>query len=106
MKDDFEGDDVWNLLGHARSVSVSPYFSRRVLREIRQVPSRHLLPPFLLRWLSAGALAVLTAGFLLNLAPVSSPDLVGNAEFNVLFDKVAGIDSLAVVEEFPWSAQD
>jgi hypothetical protein len=106
MKEDFENDDVWNLLGHARPASVSPYFSRRVLREIRQVPSRHLLPPFLLRWLPAGALAVLTVGFFLNLASVSSPDLVGNTEFNALFDTIAGIDSLAVVEEFPWSAQD
>lgn len=76
------------------------------MREIRQAPSRHLLPPFLLRWLPAGALAVLAAGFFLNLAPVSSPDLAGNTEFNLMFDKVAGIDSLAVVEEFQWSAQD
>ncbi|MEI6278353.1 MAG: hypothetical protein WCQ16_03080 [Verrucomicrobiae bacterium] len=108
MKEDFENDEVWDLLGRARPVSVSPYFSRRVLREIRRVPSRPLLPAFLLRWMPAGALAVLTAGFFLSLAPVHSPALADNTEFNRTFDMMAGIDSLANVEEiqFPEDTQD
>lgn len=106
MKEDLENDKLWDLLGRARPVSVSPYFSRRVLREIRQVRSRPLLSAFLLRWMPAGALAILTAGFFLTLAPVQPPALAGNTEFNLMFDTIAGIDSLAIVEEFPGSAQD
>jgi len=108
MKEDFENDTVWNLLGRARPVSVSPYFSRRILREIRQNPAQPSLPAFLLRWLAAAALAVLTAGFFLSLEPAPSPVLADNTEFNLMFDTMAGIDSLAVVEDFelPGAAQD
>src|SRR5258708_4483307 len=35
MKTD-EQDDLWRLLGHAKAPSVSPYFSRNVLRAIRE----------------------------------------------------------------------
>ncbi|MEI6072096.1 MAG: hypothetical protein WCS31_09905 [Verrucomicrobiae bacterium] len=108
MKEDFENDAVWDLIGRARPVSASPYFSRRVLREIRRSPARPLLPEFLLRWLPAGALAVLTAGFFLCLSPVRPTSLADNTEFNRAFDMLAGIDSLAVVEEipFPGGTQD
>lgn len=108
MKEDFENDAVWDLIGRARPASASPYFSRRVLREIRQSPARPLLPEFFLRWLPAGALAVLAAGFFLCLSPVRSTSLADNAEFNRAFDMLAGIDSLAVVEEipFPGGTQD
>ncbi len=35
MKND-EQDDLWRLLGHAKKPSVSPFFSRNVLRAIRE----------------------------------------------------------------------
>lgn len=100
MKDDLENDALWELLGHARTASVSPYFSRRVLRDIRLSPAQPLLPPILLRWLAAGSLAVLTAGFCLNLdsARSGSGGIAGFGDFNQTFDAIAGIDTLVAVE--------
>src|SRR5882757_4146479 len=31
-----EQDDLWRLLGHAKAPSVSPFFSRNILRAIRE----------------------------------------------------------------------
>ena len=33
-----EHDDLWHLLGKARRTKVSPFFSRNVLRELREQP--------------------------------------------------------------------
>jgi len=102
MSDDFDNGPLWELLGRARPTVVSPYFSRRVLREIRLSPSRPLLPPIFLRWFAAGSLAILAAGFFLALSADSGPapaDIAG-------FDAIAGIDSLAVVEEFRFLQDD
>jgi len=99
MKDDFENDALWELLGHARTAAVSPYFSRRVLRDIRRSPAQPLLPPILLRWFAAGALAVLTAGFFLNLDPAQNAGIAGFGDFNQTFDAIAGIDTLVAVED-------
>ncbi|MEI6034452.1 MAG: hypothetical protein WCS65_09260 [Verrucomicrobiae bacterium] len=103
MKEDFEDEAVWELLGEARPVCVSPYFLRRVMREIRLAPSRPGALEWFFRWLPAGALAVLTAGFFVSLSMVRSASLADNKEFNRQFDMLAGIDSLAVVEgiQFP-----
>ena len=35
-----EKDDLWELLGKSRQPVVSPYFSRNVLREVRNLPQR------------------------------------------------------------------
>ena len=46
------GDPLWDLLGKAKLVEVSPLFARNVLREIRQAqPQVQPLQPFL-GWLS------------------------------------------------------
>lgn len=95
MNDDFANDGLWGLLGRACPVEVSPYFSRRVLREIRLSPSRPLLSPVLLRWLAAGCAAVMVLGFAWSLAPApAAPD------FTAAFDAVAGIDSLVADVSF------
>jgi hypothetical protein len=100
MSDDFDSGPLWDLLGRARPVGVSPYFVRRVLREIRRTPARPLLPPIFVRWLAAGALAILAVGFFLTLPPApASADIAG-------FDAITGIDSLAIVEEFRMSQDD
>jgi len=99
MKDDWDQDALWNLLGKTRAASVSLYFSRKVLREIRQAPVRPVLPLFLLRWLGAGALAVLTAGFFLNLNESANTHLARSADFTEIFDVAAGLDTLVAVEE-------
>ena len=98
MNDDWNHDDLWDLLGKAGPVSVSPFFPRNVLREIRRISARPLMPLFLLRWLGAGAFAVLTAGFFLNLADSSSRPS-GQADFAAAFDAAAGLDTLIAAEE-------
>lgn len=45
-----EHDDLWDLLGKARETKVSPYFSRNVLRSIREAQPEG--PQFLV-WLRA-----------------------------------------------------
>jgi hypothetical protein len=98
MKDDWDKDALWDLLGKTKPVTVSPFFSRNVLREIRRSPARPMVPLFLLRWLGAGAFAVLTAGFFLNLD--SSPSRpAGSADFAQVFDAAAGLDTLVAVED-------
>ena len=104
---DTENDDVWKLLGRAKPVSVSPYFSRRVLRDIRQQPeSPVFFPLFLLRWMGAGAFALLMAGFFSSLTldfPTSG--MASNSpEFIEAFDVAAGLDSLLAVEDAAISA--
>jgi hypothetical protein len=44
-----EQDDLWRLLGHAKAPSVSPFFSRNVLRAIREEKQEK---PGLLAWLN------------------------------------------------------
>lgn len=103
MNDEWEKNDpLWKLLGHAKPASVSPFFARNVLREIRQASPRQLLPDFLLRWMAVGALAVLTAGFIVNLGasgrtPFST--LTKSVDFTAIFDEVAGLDTLVAVED-------
>ncbi len=43
-----EQDDLWRLLGHAKAPSVSPFFSRNVLRAIREEKQEK---PGLFAWL-------------------------------------------------------
>ncbi|MEI9892380.1 MAG: hypothetical protein WDN28_00230 [Chthoniobacter sp.] len=54
-----EQDDLWRLLGHAKAPSVSPFFSRNVLRAIREEkPEKRSLFAWLhWRWLSLAASA-------------------------------------------------
>ena len=105
MKEDWDQDELWNLLGKAKPVSVSPFFSRNVLREVRQLTPRPWIPTLVLRWLGAGALAVLATGFFLNLndsSPSASP--ARPAEFVEIFDAAAGLDKLVAVEEISFTS--
>ncbi|MCX6969520.1 MAG: hypothetical protein NTV93_05105 [Verrucomicrobia bacterium] len=100
MNDDWDKDELWDLLGKAGPVSVSPFFARNVVREIRRNPARPLVPLFLLRWLGAAAFAVLTTGFFLNLdGPGTGSHLTRSAEFVETFDAAAGLDTLVAVED-------
>src|SRR6202035_3024631 len=58
MKTD-EQDDLWRLMGHAKAPSVSPYFSRNVLRAIREESQEKpgLLAWFHWRWVTLAASA-------------------------------------------------
>ncbi len=108
MNENLEHDELWSLLGRAEPVAVSPYFSRRVLREIRLRPAPPVLPFFLLRWLGAGAFAVLAAGFFLSLnQDFSSPGVALNSpELIEAFDVAAGLDTLLAFEDGSFPAFD
>ncbi|MBE2205844.1 MAG: hypothetical protein IAE94_16055 [Chthoniobacterales bacterium] len=101
MKEDWDQDDLWDLLGKTRPVTVSPFFARNVLREIRRNPERPWISPLVLRWLGAGALAVLMAGFFLNLVGEgNSSPLTKTEGFSEVFDAAAGLDNVVALEEF------
>ena len=72
-----EHDDLWHLLGKAKVQEVSPFFSRNVLRALREtVPKQGGVLGWLRRrWLVAamGACATLVAGFVL-LPRAEQPD--------------------------------
>jgi len=100
MNDNWENDALWNLLGKARPAVASPYFARRVRNAIRDV-RRPGFPPILLRWLAAGSLAVLTAGFFWNVGRTAPHQgIAQRSEFTQAFDQAAGIDSLVAAGEF------
>ena len=106
MNVNFENDELWSLLGRTKPVFVSPYFSRRVLRDIRHRPESRILPFSLLRWLGVGAFALLTAGFFSSLTlDVTGSGLASNSpEFIEAFDVAAGLDSILAVEDAAVSA--
>ena len=94
--DDFnENDALWKVLGQAKPAEASPYFVRRVLRDVRaerQGPSRVQL---LLRWLvpvgAAAAVAVSITSWQLRQQAQS--------EFNAYFDTAADLESLVAFED-------
>ena len=92
-----ENDELWNLLGHAHTVSRSPFFARNVLRSIRHLTPAPASPPFILRWITAPAFAILLLGFSLSL--LHSPQPQVPAELVEYFDIAAGLDQLAIVED-------
>jgi len=52
-----EQDDLWDLLGHAKAPAVSPFFSRNVLRAIREEKQENprILAVLSWRWLMVSA---------------------------------------------------
>lgn len=99
-------DPLWKLLGHARAAEVSPYFSRRVLRELRALEAK---PRFWERLFShparlalAGAACALMALLSLTFIPdrnssapvtVSAPD-AGSVETFDPASEMAAIEYL------------
>jgi hypothetical protein len=103
MDDDFrENDPLWDLLGKARQPArPSPFFSRNVLRRVREerpAPAPRWMP----RWLAPAALALLVGGFAASLAwmPGDHQSAGTGAEWIAYFDAAAGIDDLVPPLEF------
>ena len=93
-------DEVWKLLGNARPVTVSPYFSRRVRAAIRTTPAPSGLRLLVLRWTAGFAIAGLTLGFFLSVQPQPATVVTTSPEFLEVFDSAAGLDKIAAVEDF------
>jgi hypothetical protein len=98
MKNDLsENDELWNLLGLARTASPSPFFTRNVLRSIRHLTPAPSIHPFVLRWISTSAFSILILGFSLSHLPSKKTQVP--AEIVEYFDIAAGLDQLALVED-------
>ena len=104
MDDWHKDDEVWKVLGRARPVTVSPYFSRRVRAAIRSTPAPSGLRLLVLRWASGFAAAVLVAGFLLSFQPSATPIATNSEEFLEIFDSAAGIDKIVAAGDFTVAA--
>lgn len=96
--DDEKDDALWQLLGRARRVEASPYFSRKVLRAVQEQDQRAWFPGSLLRWLiPTAACAALVIGWLSY--QNQQDDL-----FNADFDSAADLPSLVAYDEsLVWS---
>jgi len=85
------------LLGCARPVVVSPYFSRRVMREVRLLSATPPERGAFWRWAFGAAFACLSAGFFFSLG-VNSMRITNQHEFEVMFDQAAGLDTIIVTD--------
>jgi hypothetical protein len=92
--DDFkEHDPLWDLLGRARRVNPSPYFTRKVLNAIREEERPRFSIAMLLRWvIPAAACAALIIGW-----PIYQQDK--QDAFNAYFDSAADLQSLVASED-------
>lgn len=95
--DDFnEKDALWDLLGRARPVKASPYFVRKVLREVKESGRPSRPQAAFLRWLiPASAFAAVVIGW--TASQWQHDQSV--AEFNEYFDTIADLPSLVAQED-------
>jgi len=99
MDDWNKDDEVWKLLGAARSVEAPPFFAQKVLRRIRPAERTSFFPPVLLRWFGAASFALLVAGFFSQVGVVSQTSPAETVDFVEVFDTAAGLDGLVVADE-------
>lgn len=101
MKEEFpENDALWNLLGQTSQPKVSPFFSRNVLRKIRQ--SAPAMSPWVPRWLTPAAFAALVVGFVIALGQSPSPymKIPISAELAIYIDDAAGLEQIVPLTDF------
>ena len=98
-----EQDDLWELLGRARPVKVSPFFSRNVLRAIREsAPERERGFVDWLRtgwnWLVLSGAAALVLFLAVGMRPhTPKAGTVAAAETSTTFDDVVRSPDFAVI---------
>ena len=91
---DDEKDALWELLGRARRVEASPYFTRKVLRAIREEPRPAFSISMVLRWLlPLSACAAVVLGW------SAYQHQREEAEFAAYFDTAADMESLVAYED-------
>jgi len=95
--DDFnEKDALWDLLGRAKPAKASPYFVRKVLREVKEGGRRGLPVKAFFRWLiPASAFAAAVIGW----TAYQWQHDQSLAEFNACFDTIADLPSLVAQED-------
>lgn len=114
MKPD-DNDKLWELLGNARPSAVSPFFSRNILRSIRQEenarpPLLHRLTRPLRRWAWQFAVAAIAAiAAIVTVAPTAfvrhhhaaevQARLAGQIVGNPDYDVITHLDELVADEE-------
>lgn len=101
-----EKDDLWELLGRAKPTRVSPFFSRNVLRVIREAKSERVgfFGRFHLRWIAAavGLVAVVLGGYFLTPRPQPEGGLVEMVEHLTAspdYAVISNLDELLAAEE-------
>ena len=112
MKDCEEQDELWQLLGKAKTPAVSPFFARNVLREIRSTPLERAGRFSWLRvqWriVSLGSLAAVLLA--LNAVPLFTPHRIAPAPVSTLaqnqpipskidYEVINHLDELVAYEE-------
>lgn len=101
MNDSQEHDAVWDLLGRGTQPVASPFFTRNVLRAIRQTPASTAPAWFdIPRWVCATVLAFVVAGFSVSL-PDGLPPCTStqpSTSMQPLFDHIAGIQDIKSID--------
>jgi len=91
-----EKDALWDLLGQAKPVKASPYFVRKVLREVKESGRREFPLKAYIRWLiPASAFAAVVMGW----TAYQWQHEQAVAEFNEYFDTIADLPSLVAQED-------
>jgi hypothetical protein len=106
MKRD-DDQELWDLLGQAAEPRISPFFSRKVLREIRKpgdwatlrgwLPLRRLIPA---GGLAGALIAVLLLRMHTSMAPLTGPssDVLANVEAQD-YEVIADLDDLLASDD-------
>ncbi|MFZ4682040.1 MAG: hypothetical protein ACOYMS_06035 [Terrimicrobiaceae bacterium] len=91
-----EKDTLWDLLGRAKPVKASPYFVRKVLREVKESGRPGHRRSAFLRWLiPTSAFAAVVMGW----TAYQWQHEQSVAEFNEYFDTIADLPSLVAQED-------
>lgn len=97
MDDLNEKDALWDLLGKARKVEASPYFTRQVMREVREQGRRPAWSlSLVLRWLIPASAA---AALVLAWSALHWQNDPSQEDFNAYFDSAADLQSLIAQED-------
>jgi len=97
MDNQEEKDALWQLLGRAKPVEASPWFTQKVMRQVRAeaAPKPSWSLGMVLRWLvPTSAFAALALAFTLNQRGGDQ----SVADFNEQFDQAADLQSLVAFD--------
>ncbi len=87
---------LWQLLGHARAVEASPYFARKVLREIQAAPQPTWWKSWRFVWRTLAPTTVCAGVALLAVAGTvkKAPLVASNGSGDLEFETIQNLDLL------------